>query len=265
MRILLGRVKGDKGDTGSQGPRGPQGERGPQGPPGEPGQTDIYTRAESDARYELKGNSIDFNELARRIPSWQWKVTMPKTVNQTVTAIVNGQIYTSDFYAPQGSVVTFSALGDAGYTAGIVSPRSATLTGDLTTVTITAATESRGVEAGSRTITRPSGTVSVKIPPNVCTVKMTADNRTKFVRVEPQGTLRFFLADAVGSNWGPALAYDSPPAPTIPGTSPPPPIQNTPSAALFYEIFGTYLISGSIVIEWSDDINKRYIDYDLTK
>lgn len=55
MRILLGRVKGDKGERGAQGPKGPQGERGPQGPPGEPGQTDIYTRAESDARYELKG------------------------------------------------------------------------------------------------------------------------------------------------------------------------------------------------------------------
>lgn len=57
MRILLGRVKGDKGDTGSQGPRGPQGLQGPQGPPGEPGQTDIYTRAESDARYQLKGGA----------------------------------------------------------------------------------------------------------------------------------------------------------------------------------------------------------------
>lgn len=57
MRILLGRVKGDKGDTGSQGPRGPQGEQGPQGPPGQPGVTDIYTRAESDARYQLKGGA----------------------------------------------------------------------------------------------------------------------------------------------------------------------------------------------------------------
>lgn len=57
MRILLGRVKGDKGERGAQGPRGPRGERGPQGPPGEPGQTDIYTRAESDERYQLKGGS----------------------------------------------------------------------------------------------------------------------------------------------------------------------------------------------------------------
>ena len=57
MRILLGRVKGDKGERGAQGPKGPQGERGPQGPPGEPGQTDIYTRAESDARYQLKGGA----------------------------------------------------------------------------------------------------------------------------------------------------------------------------------------------------------------
>lgn len=57
MRILLGRVKGDKGERGAQGPGGPQGERGPQGPPGEPGQTDIYTRAESDERYQLKGGA----------------------------------------------------------------------------------------------------------------------------------------------------------------------------------------------------------------
>lgn len=57
MRILLGRVKGDKGDTGAQGPRGAKGERGPQGPPGEPGQTDIYTKAESDARYQPKGGA----------------------------------------------------------------------------------------------------------------------------------------------------------------------------------------------------------------
>ena len=57
MRILLGRVKGEKGERGPQGPRGPQGERGPQGPPGEPGQTDIYTKAESDERYQLKGGA----------------------------------------------------------------------------------------------------------------------------------------------------------------------------------------------------------------
>lgn len=255
MRILLGRVKGDKGDTGPQGPRGPQGLQGPQGPPGEPGQTDIYTRAESDARYQLKGESIDYQELARRIPSWQWKVTLPKSDHQTVTATVGDKTYTSDFYAQQGSNVTFSVKADTGYIAGAVSPKSTLLDRDLTvTVTVTAATEGKNVEAGSRTITRPSGTVSVKIPPNVCTVKMTADNRTKFVRVVPQGTLRFLLADAVGSNWGPALAYDAP------GAS-----SSSPSATLFYEIFGVYLISGSIVIEWSDDINKRYIDYDLTK
>lgn len=260
MRILLGRVKGDKGERGPQGPKGPQGERGPQGPPGEPGQTDIYTRAESDARYELKGESIDFNELARRIPSWQWKVTLPKSDHQTVTATVGSRTYTSDFYAPQGSQITFSVTPDTGYIAGKVSPTSVTLTGDFATVTVTAATESRGVKAGSRTITRPTGTVSVKIPPSVCTVKMTADYVKKFVRVEPQGTLRFFLADAVGSNWGPALAYDAPVAPSTP-----PPAPKLPSATLFYDIFGTYLISGSIVIEWSEDINKHSINYDLTK
>ena len=83
---------------------------------------------------------------------------------------------------------------------------------------------------------------------------MTANSVTKFVRVEQQGTLRFFVADAVGSSWGPTLAYDSP------GAS-----SSSPSATLFYNIFSTYLVSGSIVIEWSGYINEHAIDYDLTK
>lgn len=67
MRILLGRVKGDKGERGAQGPKGPRGERGPQGPPGEPGQTDIYTRAESDARYQLKGTYASVEYVDGRV------------------------------------------------------------------------------------------------------------------------------------------------------------------------------------------------------
>ncbi|MDU3215694.1 MAG: hypothetical protein E6672_07655, partial [Negativicoccus succinicivorans] len=66
----------------------------------------------SELRKEINagaGKCFDAEELARRIPSWQWKVTMPKTVNQTVTATVGSQTYTSDFYAPQGSTVIFSA------------------------------------------------------------------------------------------------------------------------------------------------------------
>lgn len=182
MRILLGRVKGDKGDKGAQGPKGPQGERGPQGPPGEPGQTDIYTRAESDERYQLKGNSIDFQELARRIPSWQWKVTMPQTVNQTVTATVNGQTYTSDFYAQQGSVVTFSALGDVGYVAGIVSPTSATLTEDLTTVTVTAAKKDN-VPSGSMEI---KDRTLVTVPNLVTMLELNFNGENKYVKVRPR-------------------------------------------------------------------------------
>ena len=214
---------------------------------------DVYTKTESNERYELKGNSIDFNELARRIPSWQWKVTLPKSDHQTVTATVDEQTYTSDFYAPQGSVVTFSVKADSGYAAGVVSPKSTRLTRDLAAL-VTDAVERDAIEAGSRTITKPRDTVSVKIPPNICTVKMTANSVTKFVRVEPQGTLRFFVADTVGSSWGPTLAYDAP------GAS-----SSSPSATLFYNIFGTYLISGSIVIEWSGYINEHAIDYDLTK
>lgn len=86
------------------------------------------------------GGDVDYQELARRIPSWQWKVTMPKTVNQTVTATVNGQTYTADFYAPQGSNVTFSVKADYGFNAGTLSVESVTLTEDVA-VTVTSATD----------------------------------------------------------------------------------------------------------------------------
>lgn len=97
----------------------------------------------SELRKEINagaGKCFDAEELARRIPSWQWKVTMPQTVNQTVTATVGTQTYTNDFYAPQGSQITFSAKADAGYKAGTLSLESATLTQDVA-VTVTEATE----------------------------------------------------------------------------------------------------------------------------
>ena len=101
--------------------------------------TEFYTKREIDEKLKSSGGSVDLKELARRIPSWQWKVTMPQTVNQTVTATVNGQTYTSDFYAQQGSVVTFSVKADDGFKAGTLSLESVTLTEDAT-VTVTAAT-----------------------------------------------------------------------------------------------------------------------------
>lgn len=85
------------------------------------------------------GGDVDFQELARRIPSWQWKVTMPKTANQTVTATVNGKTYTNDFYAPQGSQVTFSVKADEGLKAGALSLENVILTEDVA-VTVTDAT-----------------------------------------------------------------------------------------------------------------------------
>lgn len=244
MRILLGRVKGDKGDTGSQGPRGPQGERGPQGPPGEPGQTDIYTRAESDARYELKGNSIDFNELARRIPSWQWKVTLPKSDHQTVTATVGGKTYTSDFYAQQGSNITFGAKADAGYTAGIVSPRSVTLTSDLTTVTVTAATDA--LVAGSKEFFGYGDSLVIPIKAEV--LKVTWNKREMYAKV--QG----------GSGFAPKQTYRSN---VYTLTNPSIELTNGTSISLSDVLKGTS--SAPLVVAWSEEINARAYTYDWTK
>lgn len=101
--------------------------------------TEFYTKKEIDEKLKSNGGSVDLKGLAERIPSWQWKVTMPRTVNQTVTATVNGQTYTSDFYAQQGSNITFSVKADDGLKAGTLSLESVTLTEDVV-VTVTDAT-----------------------------------------------------------------------------------------------------------------------------
>lgn len=101
--------------------------------------TEFYTKQEIDEKLKSSGGSVDLKGLAERIPSWQWKVTMPRTVNQTVTATIGSQTYTSDFYAQQGSDVTFSVKANDGFKAGALSLESATLTEDVV-VTVTDAT-----------------------------------------------------------------------------------------------------------------------------
>ena len=253
MRILLGRVKGDKGERGAQGPRGPQGERGPQGPPGEPGQTDIYTRAESDARYQLKSESVDFNELARRIPSWQWKVTLPKSDHQTVMAITNGQIYTSDFYAQQGSNVTFGAKADAGYTAGIVSPRSVTLTSDLTTVTVTAAKKGVSVPPGSIEI---KDRTIVTVPKLVTRLEFNFNGENKYLKVRPQQLFWVNLFKAlvmVGLKKTSGFDFNA--------------IDNDPYPDMISCSSIGFSKTSSVNplrISWSDEINKKYPNADIS-
>lgn len=205
---------------------------------------DVYTKTESNERYELKGNSIDFNELARRIPSWQWKVTLPKSDHQTVTATVGGRTYTSDFYAQQGSNVTFSAKADAGYTAGIVSPRSVTLTSDLTTVTVTAATDA--LVAGSKEFFGYGD--ALVIPAKAQVLKITWNKREMYAKV--QG----------GSSLMPKQTYSSN---TYKLTNPSIELMNGTSISLSGVLNGSS--SAPLVVAWSEQINARAYTYDWTK
>lgn len=105
----------------------------------------------SELRKEINagsGKCFDAEELARRIPSWQWKVTLPKSDHQTVTATVGEQTYTNDFYAQQGSEVKFSVKANPGYIAGSLSATSTTIDKDLV-VTVTDAEVSEELTAGS--------------------------------------------------------------------------------------------------------------------
>lgn len=223
---------------------------------------DAYTKTESDERYQPKGESsggnADYAELARRIPSWQWKVTMPQTVNQTVTATVNGQTYTSDFYAQQGSNVTFSVKADPGYVAGSLSATSATLAKDLT-VTVTAV-EVNGVKAGSKTFEGSGGELTV--PKKVQVLKWTWNKNDVYIKLMPNDVIGISLQREIPMGYGgnypigsseDGLAYAFSDI-CINGNS---------KRGIAMEL-GRYSFD-PLVISWSNEINEHAIDYDLTK
>ncbi|MDU7216282.1 MAG: hypothetical protein E6293_02175 [Dialister sp.] len=213
--------------------------------------TEFYTKTESDNRYQQKGESsggdVDYQELARRIPSWQWKVTMPKTINQTVTATVGEQTYTSDFYAQQGSNVTFSVKANTGYIAGAASPTSATLDKDLT-VTVTAASGTN-VAAGSKTFELNSGESSFTLPQNVQVVKLTWDSKDTYVKI---GNRRFLSVNMTNKSGGEnklevIFASNSEYMDYAPVTG------------------DDELTHTALVASWSTEINGHAFDVDITK
>lgn len=210
---------------------------------------DAYTKTESDKRYQPKGESgggsADYAELARRIPSWQWKVTMPKTVNQTVTATVGGKTYTSDFYAQQGSNVTFSVKADAGYVAGSLSTISATLVNDLA-VTVAVATESEEIEAGTIEIDSIGGDGFV-VPPKVSILKLGFTSGDIYVKANSGGRIVFMVNHRYGETqyevW--SAVFD----------------ENQDHKN--YQIIKNS--DSEPTISWSKEINEHATDYDWTK
>ena len=194
---------------------------------------------------KLGGGSADYAELARRIPSWQWKVTLPKSDHQTVTATVGTQTYTDDFYAPQGSNVTFSVKADTGYIAGVVSPTSATLDKDLA-VTVTAAAESEELEAGTKTFTSasmypyPEKTDSFIVPPKVYVLKWTWGGKDVYSAVVPGKKFEAAIAEAAGFyTLVNAQGFDKN-AFGVPSRAP-------------------------LTVSWSKEINEHAVDVDWTK
>lgn len=211
--------------------------------------TEFYSKQEIDEKLKSSGGSVDYQELARRIPSWQWKVTLPKSENQTVTATVGSKTYTDDFYAPQGSQITFSAKADVGYIAGSVSPTRAMLTGDLTTVTVTAAV-SEEVEAGSKTFELNSGDSDFYISQNVQVVKLTWNGKDTYVKI---GNRRFLgiIMTSVGDGenslqlvFASSLAY---------------------ADSVLIADDENEITRTAVVASWSTEINEHAVDIDLTR
>ncbi|MBS5890610.1 MAG: hypothetical protein KIB45_05970 [Negativicoccus succinicivorans] len=199
------------------------------------------------------GGDVDYQELARRIPSWQWKVTMPQTVNQTVTATVSGQTYTSDFYAPQGSNVTFSVKADDGFIAGTLSPASATLTDDVA-VTVTAATEKIIAAGNFSAVFKPSEGITSEaftIPDGVNVVKITVQSNRKCVYAKvSQGMVLEFSTDKITVRRQKRDIYKAAPR---------------DSDSYVYAYMIDVSRTESFLFEWSSEINKSVVDVDLTQ
>ena len=205
----------------------------------------------SELRKEINagaGKCFDAEELARRIPSWQWKVTMPKTVNQIVTATVGSQTYTSDFYAPQGSTVIFSAKADPGYIAGNLSIPGARLNSDLT-VTVTAATESENIEAGIESF-GSNGRETFTVPPKVQVLKWTWAGKDIYTKVVPGKLFELYISiDPSPSSYG-SDVYEA----RI--------FSGGPENA-FMDISEASNVPLSVA--WSKEINEHAVDDDWTK
>ena len=216
---------------------------------------EVYACTPSPVKWEdvqgkpaLSGSGdVDLQELARRIPSWQWKVTMPQTVNQTVTATVGEQTYTSDFYAQQGSQVAFSVKADDGYKAGTLSLESATLTKDMTvTVTGAVATGSKNIEAGTIEIESVGGDGFV-VPPKVSILKLGFTSGDVYVKVNSGDRIIFAIQHRYGETryevW--SAVFDK------------------------NQDHKNYKVDGysdsEPTISWSKEINEHATDYDWTK
>ncbi|MDU5649238.1 MAG: hypothetical protein E6042_09690 [Haemophilus parainfluenzae] len=219
--------------------------------------TEFYSKAESDERYQPKGEGnggdADFEELARRIPSWQWKVTLPKSDHQTVTATIGEQTYTSDFYAPQGSNVTFSVKADDGFKAGTLSLESVTLTEDVA-VTVTAATEKIIAAGNYSAVFKPSeGTTPepLTVPDDVNVVKITVRSTGKYVYAKvSQGMVLEFSTDEITVRRQKRSIYKAAPR---------------DSDSYVYADIIDFSRTESFLFEWSSEINKSAIDIDLTQ
>lgn len=197
----------------------------------------------SELRKEINagaGKCFDAEELTRRIPSWQWKVTMPKTTRQTVTATVGGKTYTRDFYAQQGSRITFSVTPDAGYIAGSLSTTCAILNKDLT-VTITAATESEEIEAGTKTFDDDD---YFTVPLGAHVLKWTWAGKDTYTKVIPGDGLAirtsYYYDSANKRHYYAELSYNG-----------------SRKDSVFFTTS-----DAPLTVAWSKEINKHAYDYD---
>ena len=209
----------------------------------------------SELRKEINagaGKCFDAEELARRIPAWQWKVTLPQTVNQTVTATVNGQTYTSDFYAPQGSNVAFSAKADDGFKAGTLSLESVTLTEDVT-VTVTAATEKKLVAGKFTAYFNPAGGTMpepLTVPDCVNVVKIYINSRQPIYAKVVEGMVLEFSQGTITVRRAEYAVYKA-----------------TPRGGDSYVYYNIRDVSEKVwmYFEWSQEINEQAANIDLTQ
>ena len=199
------------------------------------------------------GGDVDYQELARRIPSWQWKVTMPQTVNQTVTATVGGKTYTRDFYAQQGSNVTFSVSADKGFNAGTLSLENVTLADDVT-VTVTAAAEKKLVAGKFTAFFKPAEGVMpepLTVPDCVNVIKIYRSiSGPVYAKVSEGMVLEFVEGTVTGAR-----------GKTFPVFK----IAPRGGDSYVYYMRQDVSLNATLFLEWSPEIDKQTTNVDLTQ
>lgn len=163
--------------------------------------TEFYSRKEIDDKlkelsktsgYTQEKADAMMQEIARRVPNYQYEVKITQKPHQTITATAGDKTYTDTFLIERGAKVSFSLKPNPGYIAGTLSMKNCTVTKDME-VTVTEAIEPQEVLAGTKTFSKDYE--DILVPPKVHVLKWTWNGKDLYTRVMPKSYVDITTAE----------------------------------------------------------------------